>query len=300
MKIDLLAAILTFALSLCACRPEAQWTDKGVEVQISINNVSATLVDCNFSTNKDAYYLIGIEEVRPGYDPMKQQKQYMTLALDSANLEYLSWRYELLKNGEFNIAPFASHSLHYGETDYIFSRLWPDNDYWIYAFAVNPETLEPIGILHLVQVTTAKVSTIDLHFDYRVKDRWDYIYPVDSLGRIVTNFPYIATTRDSLEIASDPVLYDPKPYFIFYMIEQFEKRTANEYFGVKAIENDGVSSHLIFEEGHTYYTFICGFDSSEHQIALYRFVWAGESTDLLFHDQYPDNLFRTENGFWWD
>ena len=289
--------ILLAALFAWSCKPDAKWTDKKIEINMSVETLSAAFIQCNFSTNKETYYLIAIEEARYDLDPYEQQKQFMMLALDSANLEYLQWRNRLLREGEFNIAPFSSHALQYGEVNHVFTGLYPETDYWIYAFAVNPETLEPISTLHLYTVTTASETTVDVRFDYRVKGTWDYIYPLASDDNVVSYFPYVATTRDSLEIAASEY-HDPVDYFISLLVEQFSHPNPEyTYYGVKAVHNDGVGSHLVFENGHTYYTGIGGMDGNLKQCALYKFVW-NDSIDTYFKDEYPTNLMRDENGWW--
>ena len=282
--------LIGLVIAFCGCEPEAQWSEQGVEIKMSLQTVSAGFIECNFSTNKEAYYLIAIEEARPDFDPMKQQKQFMMLALDSANVQYLAWRNSLLREGEFNIAPFSSHALQYGAITHFFTGLIPDTDYWIYSFAVNPQTLKPVGNLNLLEVTTTDESTVDIHFEYRIKGLWDYIYPIDSMGNVVGHFPYIATTRDSLEYDYSNDLSVPKQLLI-WMAEMFLEPTyANPYYGVQAIENDGEHSLLMFEEGHTYYTGICGFDGPFTHATIYKFKWEGEQTQLYFRDTDPANI----------
>lgn len=268
----------------CACDPEARWETEDVTITMEIKNLSAGFIECEFSTDKEAYYLIAIDSVRHHYDPMEHQKQFMTLALDSANLTYIAWRNKLLQDGEFNIAPFASHALQYGRTTHFFTSLIPNTDYWIYAFVVNPETMKPIGKLHLMQVTTAAESTMNIRFHYRVKGNWDYVYPLDSNGHVYSRFPYIATTRDSMEIVQSGM--NAEDYFSQWMQEQFDNPTkASIYYGVKAIENDGIGSHTTFQHGTTYYTAIGGFDGSIKQKIIYKFTWLGEETDLYFSEE---------------
>ena len=292
--------ILLVALVAYSCRPEAKWTDKKIEIDMSFNIVSSAFIQCSFSTNRETYYLISIQEAREDYDPMKQQKQFMTLAIDSANLEYLKWRNKLLKEGEFNIAPFSSHALKYGTVEHTFTGLYSNTDYWVFAFAVNPETLEPIGHLYLTTVRTTEKSIMDVHFEYRVRNDWDYIYPIDSNGNILSSFPYVATTRDSLETLADTTL-TPIEQFVFLLANQFiNPQNAKIYYGVQAIENDGIKSYLCFEEGHTYYTAIGGFDGNFRQVALYKFKWLGEKTDLYFHDTDSTNLAKMVEDPWWE
>ena len=287
---------LLMLVSFASCNPEAPWTTKDVTVAMEIKTVSAGFIECSFSTDKNAYYLIACEPVREGYDPMSHQKQFMTMAIDSANAEYIQWRNHLLQEGEFNVAPFASHALQYGTLNHFFTGLLPEEDYWVYAFVVDPKTLQPAGKLHLERVTTKSESIMDVHFDYRVKGAWDYIYPLDKEGHIQTRFPYVSTTRDSIELSMDSTFVDPKTYFVFWALNQFlTPEEVRVLYGVSAFLNDGVSTHLQFEEGHTYFTAISGYDGSFKQLTIYRFVWEGSETNLYFTDSlslmyglYPD------------
>ena len=264
--------VLLICLLITSCSSEAVWEKEGVEVTMKINSVSAGFADCSFSTNKDAYYLIAICEPWEDFNPMYNSKQFMQLALDSAYAEYLQWRNDLLKGGEFNVAPFSSHSLQYGSLNHFFTGLLPGMDYWVYAFPVNPETMQPIGKLVLENITTTKESIYDVHFEYRVKGEWDYVYPVDSTGAIYPRFPYIATTRDSAELGMNEE--DAVLYFIRWCLDRFvTPDSANVLYGVQAVKNDGIHSYTSFKENHTYYTIICGYDGSFKQTTVYKFQW---------------------------
>ena len=276
-----------------SCNPEAKWETEDVTINMNVTTVSAGFIECSFSTSKEAYYLVSIAPVEEGVDPMAHQKQFMMLALDSANVEYLKWRNELLNQGEFNVAPFASHALQYGAVDYFYTGLLPNRDYWIYAFVVNPETMEPAGKLYLQQITTTKLSVMDIHFAYRIKGRWDYIYPMDTLGKIYNAFPYIATTRDSITLTEDSLFSQEGAvlYFYFWCMERFtEPEKANVLYGVHAVENDGYQSSENWQEGHTYYTAICGFDGGFQQMTIYKFIWSGDSCNYYFRDTDPANI----------
>lgn len=290
-----LTAIAVIALCAISCNPEAKWETNDVEINMSVSTVSAGFIECSFSTNKEAYYLVAIEPVRDGYNPMEHQKQFMMLALDSANVAYLKWRNELLQKGEFNVAPFASHALQYGYIDYFFTGLLPNSTYWVYAFVVNPETLKPVGKLYLQTITTTNESVMNIHFDYRVKGRWDYIYPVDSLNNIYGRFPYLATTCDSLTVVEEMAEMEADSaavtLFAFWALERFlYPDSAEVFYGVRAVENDGWQSAEYFEEGHTYYTALCGYDGSFKQLTVYRFTWTGDSCNLYFRDTDPANI----------
>ncbi|MCR5050867.1 MAG: hypothetical protein K6A36_07275 [Paludibacteraceae bacterium] len=286
----IIGLLLLGIIGMCACNPEAKWKTDDVQIYMTLETVSAGFIECTFSTNKEAYYLIAVEEAKEDYNPLEHQKQFMMLALDSANKEYINWRNSLLKKSEFNIAPFASHALQYGFTDKFFTGLYPDTEYWVYAFVVNPNTLTPSGRLYMMNVKTTRESVVDVHFAYRVKGNWDYIYPMDSTGNIYSQFPYIATTRDSLELVAEGAV-DPQFYFMTWMFGLFlYPENASVYYGVKAMNNDGIDSHLSFQNGHTYYTGIGGFDGSFKQTTIYKFKWHGEDTEYYFVDTDKANI----------
>lgn len=288
-----LSVIGLLALLTLACSPEAKWTTDDVEINMEIVTVSAGFAECRFSTNKEAYYLIACVPAVEGENPQDHPKQFMTLALDSANVEYLAWRNALLKQGEFNVAPFASHALQYGSVNHFFTGLLPGEDYWIYAFVVDPSSLKPVGKLYLETVKTTTESIMDIHFEYRIKGKWDYIYPVDEKGNIYSRFPYIATTCDSLKLVTDGFETDSATcaYFLFWALERFlYPDSANVLYGVKVVENDGWSSSEEWKEGHTYYTAISGYDGSFKQATLYKFTWTGDSCNYYFHDTDSANV----------
>jgi hypothetical protein len=288
-----IAAIALIALGAISCNPEAKWETKDVKLNMKVDNVSAGFIECSFSTDKDAYYLISIVDPWEDYNPVANQKQFMQLALDSAYADYLMWRNGLLREKEFNVAPFSSHSLHYGDTRHFFTGLLPDRDYWVFAFVVDPVTLKPTGNLVLENVKTTDESVMDVHFDYRIRGMWDYIYPLDSTGKVHNRFPYIATTRDSLTLTEDSLFSQEGAvlYFYFWCLERFlEPEKAKVTYGVHAVENDGYQSSEAFEIGHTYYTAICGFDGSFKQMTIYRFVWTGEKCDMYLKDTDPENI----------
>lgn len=279
-----------------SCNPEAPWSTDNVTINMNVTVVSSGFIECTFSTNKEAYYLIACDPVVKGVNPLEHQKAFMTLALDSAYLDYLTWRNALLKKGEFNIASFSNHSLQYGNIDYFFTGLLPDQDYWVYAFVVDPQTQKPTGKLYLQQITTKTESIMEVHFDYRIKGYWDYIYPLDTFGNICSRFPYIATTADSATLAEEDSVYteaDAVWYFVTWCLDCFRKPSlANILYGVHAVENDGWTSSEYFEEGHTYYTAICGYDGSFKHTTIYKFLWTGDSCNYYYHDTDSANIIN--------
>ncbi len=294
------------AVLLCSCGAEAKYETEGVEVRMDIKNISAGFIECDFSTNKDAYYLIAICEPWEDFNPAANSKQFMQLALDSAYAEYLLWSNDLLRKKEFNVAPFASHSLQYGSEKHFFTGLLPNKEYWVFCFPVDPIKMKPVGALNLIPVKTLEDSNMNIHFEYRIKGNWDYIYPVDATGKINEQFPYIATTRDSITLVMDSnfiAIKDSKPdytftemvvlYFVQWSIIRFSiPELAGVHYGVYAVKNDGFDSNEIFQKGHTYFTAISGYDGSFKQTTIYRFVWTGDSCKYYFCDTDSANIIN--------
>lgn len=271
-----------------ACNPDAKWETKDVTITIAPATISAGYIECSFATDKEAYYLIDCVPAVEGYDPTlpENQKQFMQLAIDSANAEYLQWRYDLLKAGEFNVAPFASHCLQYGNIDHFFTNLTPDTDYWIFAFVVNPDKLQPAGRLYLQRVTTTDHSVVDVKFEYRVRGYWDYIYPINaSDGKINNHYPYLAGTVDSLYLADEQKM-TPEEYFtyLFMSYSAWDLQSVIRY-GTNVVYNDGINSDAEFEEGHTYYTAIVSYDGFMGNNVIYKFTWTGEDYEAYFTDE---------------
>ena len=287
---------LLLVIMLASCNPEARWTTKDVTIQIAPYTISAGYIECAFTPDDDAYYLVACEPAKEGVNPQDNPKQFMTLALDSANTEYIQWRYDLLQAGEFQIAPFASHCLQYGQIDKFFTNLEPNTKYWIYAFVVNPEKIQPAGKLFLQTVTTKSTSVVDVHFEYRVRGYWDYIYPLNPDGKINNHFPYLAATVDSLTLVESWEGMPPEIYFAQYFVNIAEADNKDDIrYGVQVVYNDGWSSHVAFEEGHTYYTAIVSYDGFIGNNVIYKFTWTGEDFEAYFKDE--DSIVSNgENG----
>jgi len=287
---------LLLVIMLASCNPEARWTTKDVTIQIAPYTISAGYIECAFTPDDDAYYLVACEPAKEGVNPQDNPKQFMTLALDSANTEYIQWRYDLLQAGEFQIAPFASHCLQYGQIDKFFTNLEPNTKYWIYAFVVNPEKIQPAGKLFLQTVTTKSTSVVDVHFEYRVRGYWDYIYPLNPDGKINNHFPYLAATVDSLTLVESWEGMPPEIYFAQYFVNIAKADNKDDIrYGVQVVYNDGWSSHVAFEEGHTYYTAIVSYDGFIGNNVIYKFTWTGEDFEAYFKDE--DSIVSNgENG----
>ena len=174
--------VLLAAVGLCACDPNAKAYTKRIEIDINVQNISAGFVQVEFSTNREAFYLVSMQPAKEGINPQEIAKTFMLLALDSAYLDYLKWRNNELQNLVPFVADFSSHSLQYGNTNRTFCFLQPDTDYWIFAFGVDPESNKPFGQLFLKTITTKQESVLTMDFQYRVRGEWDYVYPKDTAG----------------------------------------------------------------------------------------------------------------------
>lgn len=299
-------AYILFLVALVACNPDAPYKlDTDTQIKIDIRQVSAGFMEAEFTPDRNAYYLVSTEKVRPGINPMEYSKQFMQLTLDSAYKEYIDWRYNLLQNGVpvHQIANFKDHALQYGSTQYFANYLDPNSDYWVYAFVVNPETNKPVSKLFLETIHTKERSEVPCRFRYRIKDTWDYIYPIDTItGNILSNFPYAAATIDSASlrkaVADWPeAMQYPANFFVdtLQRMLKIHDDNARILYGVYAHNNDGIgdgTSTTCFEEGVTYYTGMGGVDGGlvEGQNGIYKFTWhAG-----------MDTVFEPKHTLGWD
>jgi len=273
-----------------ACNPEVEAHTKDVQVTIDVQQVSAGYISVEFSTNKKAFYLMGIHPIREGVDIKKVEKQFMLLALDSAYVDYLYWRNKQLQQLTPVIADFASHSLQYGNANHYFTLLQPATDYWVYAFVVDPNTNKPAGKLYFQTVTTREESLQPMFFEYRVEGRWDYVYPKDSTGEINSFTPWVGETIDSITLREQG-WESPGAYFLSRFKDVYAGTYTRILYGIYAHENNGVgdgTSITNFEFGKTYYSGMASLDAplayplDTNAYDIYRFTWMGDSTDLYF------------------
>lgn len=298
--------VILAAAMLAACNSEAPYSlSPDTVVNIDVLQVSAGYAEVEFSTDRDAYYLASFEKVDPEVDPMKIQKQYMQLALDYAYMEYINWRYNLLSQGlpMHQIATFKDHSLGYGTLRGFAHFLDPNTDYWVYAFAVNPKENKPVSSLYIKKIHTEPFSKVECRFRYRIKDTWDYVYPVNPKGEIINDFPYAGAIMDSLTVRRrvqgwSEDKQNPGSFFADSLASLIADRVEDERIktGVLARNNRaGYDGHdFEFEEGVTYYAAFAGVDGGLRpgQNSIYRFVWH-QNMDVVFE---PDQTI----GYNWD
>ena len=287
-----LLPVLLCAL-FAACNPDAVAYTDGVEITIDVEQVSAGFAQVRFSTNKEAYYLISIQPTQEGIDPQAIAKTFMMLSLDSAYADYLYWRNKQLQQHIPFVADFSSHSLQYGNIKHFFTLLQPSTEYWVYAFVVDPNTNKPAGKLFLETITTDSTSRIPVQFEYRIDGYWDYIYPVDSTGEIISTIPWVGETIDSLTIRAGKWRV-PGEYFFERFKTVYEEDYERILYGIYAHENNGVSdgtSATYFKEGTTYYTAMAALDAPlkfplpRNIYNIYRFTWISETTDTVLVPQ---------------
>lgn len=278
---------------LAACNPNAVAYTEGVEITIDVEQVSAGFAQVRFSTNKEAFYLISIQPTREDIDPQKIAKTFMLLSLDSAYADYLYWRNKQLQQHIPFVADFPSHSLQYGNIKHFFTLLRPNTEYWVYAFVVDPITNKPAGKLFVETITTDSTSRIPVQFEYRIDGYWDYIYPKDSMGEIISTIPWVGETIDSVSIREGG-WNSPGEYFFERFKHVYHEDYERILYGIYAHENNGVSdgtSATYFKEGTTYYTAMAALDAPlkfplpRNIYNIYRFTWIGETTDTVLVPQ---------------
>ena len=284
------AAIATFAaLLLSSCDPYSiAESGMDVSIDIKVNRISAGFINVEFTPDRDAFYLISVDEVIPGIDPSKLERQFMDLALDSAYVEYVTWRHDHLMSMEPAVADFPSHSLNYSKTNMIVNYLKPDTDYWVYAFVVDRESNKANGRLFYKTIHTEKESIFkDIRFAYRVAGYWDYVYPYNTITEeLVTDVPWIGKTIDSLDLVK--LGYETPGHYFDHEFSLYEENKGTIFTGVYAHKNDGIgdgSSKTLFEFGHIYYTAIATLDGPRNEcFDIYKFKWDGTAAALILTD----------------
>lgn len=282
--------LLGISMIFLACNTKVPYSTSNVEIQIDVTQVSAGFAEVTFSTNTQAYYLMSIQPVKDDVDPQKIAKTFMMLALDSAYVDYLYWRNKQLQQMVPFVADFPSYALQYGTVKHCFTFLEPDTEYWIFAFAVDPNGNKPIGNLFCERIHTEASRDIEMQFEYRVRGSWTYIYPLDSMGNIISTIPWAGELVDSLTIRK--LGYErPGLYFFDRLQEIFQRDYSRVLFGVYVHENteDNKGYSLSrFEVGKTYYAGMAVLDVplvfplSVDAYDIYRFTWMGDSTKLYF------------------
>ena len=284
--------IVVTMMILSSCDPEAKAVS-GLDVKIKVTEqfVSSGYVQYNFSTNREAYYHIGIVPVDQAPDTSNQAnvKNFMTLMLDRQYADYLYWRADLLEKGTPYVADFAHHSLQYGEVEKYFNFLDPDTDYMVFAFVVDAKTNKPDGRLFTRYVHTETTSSFEnnMQFEYRIQGYWNYVYPVlSTTNEIISWVPWVGDVVDSASLAAVAEFATPDAYFryVFSSINEFE---ASDFvhLGIYVNKHEPDDDYdTYFQTGQTYYTGLALMDGylSKNPITIYKFRWDGTDTRLSF------------------
>ncbi len=265
-------------LGLNSCRTQSKYHILGVDIKISVQDVSSGYIRAGFEPTRDAYYAIGCIPTDSEYDPENKPDQFMTLMVDSLYRNYLDWRYGYLKQQEDYIADFASHSLQYGSSEALFQGLSNDTSYWVYAFVVDPNTKSPYGGLFMQQVRTGTHESHSIWFDTRVQGSYLYFYPRQSAGGdIVENVPYTGGIVDSVSIVNrypfpsdTSFLYSLNRYCdeIYSNASTYGILSQITYTGIRQINKSGE-----LEEGTGYYIYMGELDGEIIERTYYRFVY---------------------------
>ena len=278
-----LAGLLT-ALCMTSCNPDAIYYTKDVTVKIEQKRRSISYVEAEFSTNKEAYYYMNIlPDTNADYVQLMRNnpKQFMSLMIDSAYVEYVNWRYSFLKSGESNVADFASHSLRYGPVKKFFQDLKEGSKYHLFAFAVDPSSNSPIGELYTLDVETITHQVVNIHFNARVSGNWFYIYPLDEKNSVIDFSPYVWYYLDE-EMFEE--MYDKNPEeflnFIVYGDDEEGYVDITSDISSMGIDVDNDNEREVLEPGMTCYIIIASLDGGINKITEYKFVYNGPQTEL--------------------
>lgn len=278
-----LASLLT-VLCLTSCDPDAKYYTKKVSIKIEQKRKSLGYVEAEFTTNKEAYYYMNIlPDSNTEYVNLmrKNPKQFMSLMIDSAYVEYVEWRYSFLKSGVTTVADFASHSLRYGPVKKFFQNLKEGSKYHLFAFAVDAESNKPIGELYTLDVETLTHQAVNIHFNARVSGNWFYIYPLDEKNSVIDYSPYVWSYIDE-EFFEEKYEKNPEAFlrFLLYGDEEEGYVDITDDISSMGIDVDNDNDRQVLESGMTCYIIIASLDGGINKITEYKFVYNGPQTEF--------------------
>jgi len=286
-KVYIVLALLSALLA--GCSEYAPYKTKNVSLDIQILDVSAGYANISITPSKNTFYYAGLMELDSNQAvPAQDDYNFMYLQLDQANIDYLEWRHDLLKDDVPYIASFVDHVLYYGNVEHTIVHLVPGRSYLVYAFVVDPETVKPVGNMYCKSFTTTDSSYKKINFDYRIDGWWDFVYPLDSTGLVNSCHPYMVYTvsQDSLlaDFDNDTVKEYHKPYVYIglrlatynYVTTAYEENRIE--YGVYSASHEYAEyapDSVVFEPGKTYYTGIFSADGmlNHKQFQIYKFTW---------------------------
>jgi len=275
--------IVSLSFSFVSCDPEAKYYTEGVKIEIEVPKYSAGYAVAEYKTNKECYYLTGIENIG-NKDIENYPSQYMALAVDSVYVHYVEWRHSYLKKGESNIADFQSHELKYGNSVDLHFPLEPNKEYWLYAFVVDPSTKQPCGDLFKRRIRTRTVAEADVHCDARIDSTWVYAYPKNKQGSINDYCPYFWDFVDDDEFQTK--YHGSVDEYLVNMLPNEDEYYFKSSFGVDVF-ND--ANYYYLQVGKTYHWISCTLDGKIANKVHYKFEYTSRNMKAEF--KYPkDNI----------
>lgn len=268
-------SLLTALVFVTSCDTQPVYKTDGIVIDIDMKQTGAGFCEVEFTPSDNAWYLADMRPAAKTIDPMENESEFMTIMLAQAKIKYEQWRTAMAMKYAPYIADFTSHSLKYKKSDDFFYFLEPDTDYWLFAFVVDPAKKKPCGDLFCKLIHTNAKSEIEVTLLYKISSSWDYGYPMNKLGKLSTDIPWIGMTFDSADIAQEMTSMTPKEFFRQHYDNCTEKNIV-VHRGIYAHNNDNVgdgSSTTLYEEGHTYYTCMAVFDGDFDQHVIYKFTW---------------------------
>lgn len=171
-------------LSACDFETETEFIKKPVEIdlQIAEHTLAGTKVYIEATPSQDeVYYVWDVSPCERIDNFNRSEKAYMDLVIDGLYAQYINWRHGLLEAGEPFVGSFANHSLSYAKTNYFFTDLKPETDYYVWGFCVNAENNKPMGPLYKKKFRTKSLPSPDFRssmtFEFEVNGKNVLVVP---------------------------------------------------------------------------------------------------------------------------
>ena len=171
MKKFILCTILAVALCSCQFDPESTYSTYDTDLTIVEVQVNDTYVVFNITPDDPTcYYYCTI--LQKGTLEAKQidDNQFMRHCIDSLYADYNKWKET--QTADKYIADFGSYNLYYGKKTEQFFLLFPDCDYEILSFGIDPDKREPLGRLQRHPIRTKPIDpdyVSPMSIDFTVK-----------------------------------------------------------------------------------------------------------------------------------
>lgn len=206
-KLTHCALAASMLLGACDFETETEFLKKPVtiDLQIAEHTLAGTKVYIEAVPSRDeVYYVWDVTPCERIDNFNRSEKAYMDLVIDGLYAQYINWRHGLLEAGEPFVGSFANHSLSYAKTNYFFTDLKPETDYYVWGFCVNAENNKPMGPLYKKKFRTKSLPSPDFRssmtFEFEVngknvlvvpseEDVDDYfVWSIITISELVTEF----------------------------------------------------------------------------------------------------------------